>query len=217
VPLAFQPGSTWEYSRSTDVLGHVVEVVSGKTLGEFLAERILKPLGMVDTAFSARPDAQSRVAQPGPDPDTGQPQQVLDVTRPPRFEMGGGGLVSTAGDYLRFAQLLLNGGELGGVRLLGRKTVEWMTADHLGNIDRGLDYLPGPGVGFGLGFAVRQAQGMATVPGSPGEFSWSGIAGTHFWVDPREQLIGLLLIQAPSLRIHFRHLIRALVLQSVVE
>ncbi len=217
VPLAFQPGSTWEYSRSTDVLGHLVEVVAGRTLGEFLAERILAPLGMKDTGFSARTGALERVAQPAPDPDTGKPQQVLNVKRPPRFEMGGGGLVSSAGDYIRFAQMLLNGGELDGTRLLGPKTVQWMAADHLGAINRGLDYLPGPGVGFGLGFAVRQEPGMATFPGSPGEFYWSGIAGTHFWVDPQEQLIGVLMIQAPSLRIHYRHLVRALVLQAAVE
>jgi CubicO group peptidase (beta-lactamase class C family) len=217
VPLAFEPGTTWEYSRGTDVLGRLVEVVAGQSLGEFLAERILRPLGMKDTGFWAQSKAQSRVAQPGPDPDTGKRQDVLNVTQPPRFEMGGAGLVSTAGDYIRFAQMLLNGGELAGERLLGRKTVAWMTADHLGGIDRGLDYLPGPGVGFGLGFAVRTAGGESAMPGTPGEYYWSGIAGTHFWVDPQEQLIGLLLIQAPSLRIHFRHRIRSLVLQAVVE
>ncbi|HEX7927030.1 MAG TPA: serine hydrolase [bacterium] len=216
VPLAFEPGTTWEYSRSTDVLGALVEAVSGKTLGDFLAENILRPLGMKDTAFWAR-NAQSRMAQPGPDPDTGKPQQVLNVTKPPRFEMGGGGLVSTAADYIRFAQMLLNGGELAGERLLGRKTVEWMTADHLEGIDKGREYLPGAGVGFGLGFAVRTAPGHSTLPGSIGEFYWSGIAGTHFWCDPREQLIGVMMLQSPSLRIHFRHLVRQLVLQAVEE
>jgi len=218
LPLAFHPGTTWEYSRSTDVLGRLVEVISGRALGEFLRFRILEQLGMSDTAFSVPEEQAHRLAQAAPDPDTGKPQDLLPVTRPRRFESGGGGLVSTAADYLRFAQMLLNGGELEGVRLLGPRTVAWMTADHLGPaIARGADYIPGPGYGFGLGFAVRGADGMAAVHGSAGDYHWSGAGGTFFWIDPQEQLIGILMLQAPSLRQHYRQRIKSLVLQAVVD
>jgi CubicO group peptidase (beta-lactamase class C family) len=218
LPLAFQPGTTWEYSRATDVLGYVVEAISGRPLGDFLRERILGPLGMVETRFSVPEKDWSRIAQPAPDPDTGKPQAMLGVTRPRKFESGGGGLVSTAGEYLRFAQMLLNGGELDGVRLLSPKTVAWMAADHLGPaVARGADYLPGAGYGFGLGFAVREAAGIAPLHGSPGDYFWSGAGGTYFWIDPREELIGILMLQAPSLRLHYRRLIKSLVLGAVVE
>ncbi len=218
LPLAFQPGTTWEYSRATDVLGYVVEAIAGQPLGDFLRERILGPLGMSGTGFSVPEKHWSRIAQPAPDPATGKPQAVLDVKRPRRFESGGGGLVSTAGDYLRFAQMLLNGGELDGVRLLSPRTVAWMTADHLGpGVARGVDYLPGPGYGFGLGFGVREAAGLSPLHGSAGDYFWGGAAGTYFWIDPREQLIGILMVQAPSLRLHYRRLVKNLVLGAVVE
>jgi len=140
------------------------------------------------------------------------------VTRPRKFESGGGGLTSTAADYLRFAQMMLNGGELDGVRLLSPKTVEWMTSDHLGpSIARGAEYIPGAGYGFGLGVAVRENAGISPVHGSAGDYHWSGAAGTFFWVDPREQLIGIFMAQAPSVRQYFRQLIKSLVLQAVVE
>jgi CubicO group peptidase (beta-lactamase class C family) len=218
LPLAFHPGTTWEYSRSTDVLGYLVEVISGKTLGEFLRERILGPLGMNETAFSVPEAKWSRIAQAGPDPDTHQPQAMLEVRHPRKFESGGGGLVSTASDYLRFAQLMLNGGESEGVRLLSPRTVAWMTSDHLGPaIARGAEYIPGAGYGFGLGVAVRGAAGIAPMYGSAGDYHWSGAGGTFFWVDPQQQLIGILMLQAPSVRQYYRQLIKSLVLQAVME
>jgi CubicO group peptidase (beta-lactamase class C family) len=204
VPLMYQPGTTWEYGRSTDVLGHVIERVSGQTLDVFLQARIFGPLGMKDTAFHVQPDAQSRLAEAfAKDPDSGAAVSLLDVRRPPKYLAGGQGLVSTGADYLRFAQMLLNGGELGGVRLLGRKTVEYMTSDHLGAI-RG----PGPGYGFGLGFAVRHANGLSSTQGSAGEYNWSGLGGTTFWVDPRERLVAIFMSQAPNQRNYYRELFR---------
>jgi CubicO group peptidase (beta-lactamase class C family) len=211
LPLLHAPGECWGYGRSTDVLGRVVEVVSGATLGEFLRRRILEPLGMVDTAFHVPPAQQHRIAEPfALDPDTGEAVSLLDVRRAPALEMGGGGLVSTAADYLRFLLMLQSGGRYVGGRLASRKTIELMTSDHLGTIATGSPLLP-PGHGFGLGFAVRTHAGLAPVPGSVGQYFWGGIAGTTFWVDPEEGLIAMLLAQAPGQRDHLRALFRALV------
>jgi CubicO group peptidase (beta-lactamase class C family) len=211
LPLLHQPGTRWEYSRSTDVVGRLVEVLSGQTLGEFFAQHIFAPLGMVDTAFHVPPRHHSRLAEAfANDPDSGGAVQLLEVRSPPNFESGGGGLASTAGDYARFLQMLLNGGILGGRRLLSRKTIELMTADHLGPITGAPDLLL-PGHGFGLGFAVRLHAGIAQVPGSIGQYFWGGLAGTTFWVDPAEQLFALMLIQAPGQRDYYRTLFRDLV------
>jgi CubicO group peptidase (beta-lactamase class C family) len=215
MPLLHQPGTRWEYGRSTDVLGRLVEVLSGKTLGEFFEQHILAPLGMSDTAFHVPERHHSRIAEAfGRDPDSGVTVQLLEVRDPPGFESGGGGLVSTAADYARFLQMLLNGGTLEGHRLLSRKTIEFMTADHLGPITGAPDLLI-PGHGFGLGFAVRLQAGIAHVPGSIGQYFWGGLAGTTFWVDPAEQLFALLLIQAPGLRDYYRTLFRDLVYSAV--
>jgi CubicO group peptidase (beta-lactamase class C family) len=215
MPLLHQPGSRWEYGRSTDVLGRLVEVLSGKTLSEFFEQHILAPLGMADTAFHVPERHHSRIAEAfGRDPDSGVTVQLLEVRDPPGFESGGGGLVSTAADYARFLQMLLNGGTLEGRRLLSRKTIEFMTADHLGPITGAPDLLI-PGHGFGLGFAVRLQAGIAHVPGSIGQYFWGGLAGTTFWVDPAEQLFALLLIQAPGLRDYYRTLFRDLVYSAV--
>jgi len=215
MPLLHQPGTRWEYGRSTDVLGRLVEVLSGKTLSEFFEQHILAPLGMTDTAFHVPERHRSRIAEAfGRDPDSGVTVQLLEVRDPPGFESGGGGLVSTAADYARFLQMLLNGGTLEGRRLLSRKTIEFMTADHLGPITGAPDLLI-PGHGFGLGFAVRLQAGIAHVPGSIGQYFWGGLAGTTFWVDPAEQLFALLLIQAPGLRDYYRTLFRDLVYSAV--
>ena len=215
LPLALQPGTCWEYSRATDVLGALLERVSGKTLDVYLHEQILAPLGMVDTGFWTPPAEQHRLAEAfDVDPLTGNRVRLLDVTRPPVFLSGGGGMVSTARDYLRFARMLINGGELDGVRLLSRKTIEFMTADHLGALPgamAGPMYLPGPAYGFGLGFGVRLATGCAHTPGSVGDYNWSGLAGTYFWIDPAEDLIAIWLMQAPEQRDSYRQLIRTLV------
>jgi CubicO group peptidase (beta-lactamase class C family) len=211
LPLLHQPGTRWEYGRSTDVVGRLVEVLSGMPLSAFFERHILAPLDMVDTAFHVPQHHHARLAEAFPqDPDSGAAVQLQYVRDPPKFESGGGGLVSTAADYARFLQMLLNGGTLGGVRLLSRKTVELMTADHLGPLTGAPDLLL-PGHGFGLGFAVRLHAGIAQVPGSVGQYFWGGLAGTTFWVDPAEQLFALLLIQAPGQRDYYRTLFRDLV------
>jgi CubicO group peptidase (beta-lactamase class C family) len=218
LPLLHQPGTVWEYSRSTDVLGRLIEVVSGQTLGTFLSERILTPLGMTDTAFSVPEDQQHRIAEAFPrDPENGSDITLLDVRRPAMFESGGGGLVATATDYARFLAMLLGNGRLQTTRLLGRKTIELMTADHLGSaITADSDLLP-PGHGFGLGFAVRTHAGLAPFPGSVGNYWWGGAAGTTFWVDPAERLFAVLMIQAPVQREHYRVMFRDLVYAAVTD
>ena len=211
MPLLDQPGTKWEYSRSTDVIGRLIEVLSGSTLGEYLQSRVLTPLRMVDTAFHVPPNMHGRLAEAfAKDPDTGNGVQLINVRDEPKFQSGGGGLVSTAADYARFLQMLLNGGRLDAVRLLSRKTIELMTSDHLGAITGASDLLL-PGYGFGLGFAVRLQPGIAPVPGSVGQYFWGGLAGTTFWVDPKEELFAILLIQAPGQRDYFRNLFRDLV------
>jgi CubicO group peptidase (beta-lactamase class C family) len=215
LPLLHQPGTRWEYSRSTDVVGRLIEVLSGLPLGAYFEQFILAPLGMIDTAFHVPPRHHSRLAEAfAKDPDSGSAVQLLEVRDPPNFESGGGGLVSTASDYARFLQMLLNGGALDGRRYLSRKTIELMTADHLGAVTGAPDLLL-PGHGFGLGFAVRLQAGIAHVPGSVGQYFWGGLAGTTFWVDPAEQLFALLLIQAPGQRDYYRTLYRDLVYAAV--
>ena len=209
LPLIDQPGTSWDYGHSTDVVGRIIEIVSGQSLGAFLQERILTPLGMSDTAFFVPPDKQDRVAKPfAKDPDTGESVTLTETN----FESGGGGLWSTMDDYERFVQMLYLGGALGNTRLLGRKTLEFMTADHLGpHVRIGTTFLLAPGHGFGLGFAVRREVGLAPTPGTPGEFFWGGIAGTAFWIAPKEELIAMMMIQAPGQRDYYRQLFRSLV------
>jgi CubicO group peptidase (beta-lactamase class C family) len=217
LPLLHQPGTVWEYSRSTDVLGRLVEVISGQTLGAFLFERILVPLGMTDSGFAVPEAHFGRIAERFPkDPEGGSDIALLDVRRPAMFESGGGGMVSTAMDYARFLAMLHGNGRLGSTRLLGRKTVELMTSDHLGTIVGAPDLLP-PGHGFGLGFAVRTQAGMAPFPGSVGNYYWSGVAGTSFWVDPTERLYAVLMTQAPMQREYYRLLFRDLVYAAVAD
>jgi CubicO group peptidase (beta-lactamase class C family) len=217
LPLLHQPGTVWEYSRSTDVLGRLVEVISGQTLGAFLEQRVLTPLGMADSGFSVPAAQQSRIAEPfAKDPETATDVALLDIRRPALFESGGGGMVATAMDYARFQAMLLGNGRVGSTRLLGRKTIELMTSDHLGAITGSADLLP-PGHGFGLGFAVRTQPGMAPFPGSVGSYYWGGAAGTTFWVDPAERLYAVLMIQAPVQREHYRVLFRDLVYAALAD
>jgi CubicO group peptidase (beta-lactamase class C family) len=217
LPLLHQPGTRWEYSRSTDVVGRLVEVLSGSALSAYLEEQILTPLGMVDTAFHARAADHARLAEAhSRDPQTGSAVRLMDVRSPPTFESGGAGLVSTAADYARFLQMMQNGGTLDGVRLLSRKTIEFMTADHLGSMTGPSDMLP-PGHGFGLGFAVRIEAGIAQTPGSIGQYFWGGLAGTTFWVDPAERLFAILLIQAPGQREYYRMLFRDMVYAAFAD
>jgi CubicO group peptidase (beta-lactamase class C family) len=225
LPLMFEPGTTFEYSRSTDVLGRVVEVVSGSSLGDFFAERITGPLGMEDTGFAATGERASRVAEPQADPATGARAPMRNVAQPGRFQSGGGGAVSTVADYLRFCQMLLNGGELDGVRLLSPKTVALMAADHLppdvkySGVARFGAMAPTAefGLGFGLGFAVRIAAGRSPVPGSVGEYFWHGVSGTTFWIDPAEQLVAIFMMASPEQRLRYRYLTRRLVYAALTR
>jgi len=215
LPLMYQPGTVWDYSRATDVLGRVVEVASGEFLRDFFQQRIFAPLGMVDTGFHVPPSAHHRIAEPfAQDPDTGADVRVLEVREPVALDMGGGGLVSTATDYARFCQMMLNGGVLDGKRLLSRKTVELMTSDHLGGIPSVNDLLP-EGHGFGLGFAVRLQAGISPIAGSAGLYFWGGMAGTTFFIDPKEELYAVLMVQAPGQRDEIRALFRNLVYAAI--
>jgi CubicO group peptidase (beta-lactamase class C family) len=230
MPLLFQPGTEWNYSVATDVLGRIVEVVSGQTLDQFFAERILDPLGMVDTAFGVPEAQRSRLASLYvPNPKTGKALKFSsgdDVsTGTPTFLSGGGGLMTTASDYLRFCEMLRRGGELDGARLLGTRTVRYMTRNHLpGGAD--LEAFGRPlfaettfdGVGFGLGFSVVDDPVKNKVPASPGEFAWGGAASTAFWVDPVEDITALFLTQLlPSSTHPIRTQLKQLVSQALVD
>jgi CubicO group peptidase (beta-lactamase class C family) len=233
LPLVHQPGTAFEYSMSTDVLGRIVEVVSGTALDQFVQERIAKPLNLTATGFSVSQSQASNIAEPQVEPATGKrPVMVVEnLTNRPKWFSGGGGMVSTAEDYARFCQMLLNGGELDGVRLLSPKTVELMTSDHLppgvtynpGYVAAVQDIAPTPemGEGFGLGFLVRKEVGHNPLPGSVGDFSWTGAHGTYFWVDPKEKLVATLMVQNPfdekgwAKSSHYRREMRDLVYQAV--
>lgn len=226
LPLAFQPGTAFEYGMSNDVVGRIVEVRGGMDLNRFIVERIARPLGMSDTTFLLDRAQTARLAQPQPKP--GAPPLVIgyDPANPPKWFSGGGGLLSTAEDYARFCQMLLNGGELDGVRILSRKSVELMTSNHLPpdiaygafTMELGLTApLPQYGQGYGLGVGVREQSGRSMVPGSIGDFYWGGATGPYFWVDPREQLVVVMMLQVPDiqLRTHYRSLLRNLVYQAL--
>ena len=224
--LVHQPGTTWEYSMSTDVLGRVVEVVSGMPLDRFIEERITKPLKLADTGFSVPADKAARGARPHREGPKNEVPNVPPVTGDFKYKSGGGGMVSTAADYARFCQFLLNGGQLDGVRLVSRKTIELMASDHLPpgtmmgpDMARFEALLPSRdvGQGFGLGFAVRNEVGVNPLHGSPGDFFWGGAYGTYFWVDPAEGMFAILMMQSPRARLPYRYLMRELVYQSIVD
>ncbi len=219
LPLLHQPGTTFEYGMSHDVLGAVVEKVSGLELDAFLAERIFAPLGMRDTGFALAPSERGRLAEALRWPP-GIEAVVYDPDLPQRWYSGGGGILTTSSDYLAFTTMLLGSGAYRGTRLLSRKSVAHMTSDHLppgcayGPFTRALGItapLPEYGQGFGLGVVVRTDRGRNPNPGSIGDFGWSGFLGTYFWVDPAEDLIAILMLQAPELRVHYRAVLRDLV------
>jgi CubicO group peptidase (beta-lactamase class C family) len=214
LPLLYEPGTRWHYSVSTDVLARLVEVVSGMPLDQFFDERILDPLGMYDTEFyvdETRRDRFARMYRHDGN-DNLVPGDSTGYLRKPSFLSGGGGLTSTASDYLRFAQMLLNGGELDGVRLLGTKTVELMTANHLDDSQTIASF------GFGLGVSVRRELGAGGMQGSLGEYGWGGLAGTDFWVDPEEELIGVFMVHInPNRDIDFRSQFKNLVYQAITN
>jgi CubicO group peptidase (beta-lactamase class C family) len=204
-PLQNQPGEVWDYSYSTDVLGRIVEVISGMELEQYFAERIFKPLGMADTGFWVSDVAKrSRIAEVQADSATGKRPALPDKTMR-SWQSGGGGLVSTAADYARFCQMLLNGGELEGVRIVSRKSVEQMTQNHLPSGIKinhfpvpAIDVRPEVGNGFGLNLMVRIADGRSPIPGNIGDYTWPGIFGTQFWVDPKKELVVVMMIQVPA-------------------
>ncbi|MBL6652450.1 MAG: beta-lactamase family protein [Reyranella sp.] len=209
VPLLFSPGERWEYSVAVDVQGRLIEVLTGKKLGEAFAERVFAPLDMVGTGFKLSATQVARAAQPGQKPNGPPMTPRFKVDDGAKYESGGGGLLGTTEDYLRFGLALANGGIWQGKRIIGRKTLEFMTADHVGNRPGRPD-----GFGFGLGFEVRTKLGEAGLSGSLGEYGWSGAAGTEFWVDPKEQLVGLYMVQASEadtrfLRRQFRSMVQA--------
>ena len=224
VPLAFQPGTTWNYSLSVDMLGRVVERASGKRLADFLEGRLFKPLRMKDSGFWVPAAKMPRLAESlEKDRFAGRAFPLIDVSAPPKNDSGGAGGVSTAADYLRFCQMMMNGGTLDGAHILSRTTVKLMTSDHLGNfmqqpMQPGELLLGTKGYSFGLGFAVRVGDGVAGVPGSAGEYMWAGYAGTYFWVDPKEQVTAVLMTQAASpQRAYFRKLVKQLVYQAITD
>ncbi len=228
IPLMFDPGSSWNYSVATDVLGRLVEIWSGKPLDEFFAERIFGPLEMTDTAFHAERSLDRLAVLYTPDPVT-HGLQPLDpmggwATRKPDMLSGGGGLVSTAGDYHRFAEMLLGRGELDGVRVLGPRTLDYMTCNHLpggrdlASFGHPIAGEPDPGLGFGLGFSVVVDEARHRVLSSPGEFAWGGAASTCFWVDPAEDLTVVFMTQLlPSSSVPVRPRLTPLVYQAIVD
>ena len=219
LPLAYQPGSTWDYSNSTDVLGRVIEVASGQPLGVFLKARLFDPLGMKDTSFYVvEPERQARLAEPFADDRVTPNAPLFDPRKPLAMESGGGGLVSTAADYTRFLMMLRNGGQLDGKRYLGEATLKEMIRDHLGpQVQRTALYLPGAGYGFGLGFAVRTAPASGKPDSAVGEYFWGGAGGTYMWVDPVNDLFVVYMMQSPKQRTPHRAALRELVYGAVTD
>ncbi len=230
LPLEFSPGTAWNYSVSTDIVGHLVELISNERLDEYLRRHLFEPLGMVDTGIQVPPDEIERFAacyERGPRKELrvqDDPQQS-HYLEPPRFLSGGGGLVSTAADYLRFCRMLLAGGELEGARILGRKTLELMTRNHLPGGGDLTDHSVGlfaetlyAGVGFGLGFSVTLDPVKAGVVGSVGEYAWGGAASTVFWIDPAEDLIAIFMTQLmPSQTFNFRGQLKSIIYGAILD
>ncbi|MBR0874425.1 beta-lactamase family protein [Bradyrhizobium tropiciagri] len=219
LPLAEQPGTVWDYGHSTDVLGRIIEVITGKSLFAFEKERLLGPLGMNDTAYYVADRAKwPLIAEPMPKDRTISPvADVRDPRQPLRWESGGGGLVGTIGDYARFSQMLLNGGTYDGRRYLKPETIALMTSDHIGpetGVVRDQNFYPGPNSGFGLGFAVR-----TSVPANTnwplGEYRWDGVAGTFFFIDPEDHLFGILMMQTPTQRGRIQQELKTLIYQAM--
>jgi CubicO group peptidase (beta-lactamase class C family) len=226
LPLANQPGEVWEYSAAVDVLGRIIEVVSGMDLDRFIEERVTKPLGMSSTGFYVREADRDRLAQPQIDPAIGKRPPMFDATQKPKLFSGGGGVVSTASDYLLFCEMLLHGDKPGTTRLLSQSTINLMTSNAL---KPGIGYsaaqlqlfgdvgpTPAMGQGFGLGFAVRTETGQNPLPGSTGSFYWTGSSGTTFFIDPKQQLIIIMMVQVPFSAVTFyRNKVRYLAYQAL--
>jgi CubicO group peptidase (beta-lactamase class C family) len=216
LPLMLQPGTQWEYSHATDVLGRLVEVVSGKSLYQFTKERILDPLGMTDTNFYVSDAVKhSRIAEPfANDRTIGIGAVVFDPRVAAKWESAGHGMMGTAIDYARFLQMLLDGGTFEGKRYLSPKTVAYMTSDHLGSIPASF---AADGYGFGLGFGVRKQTGLSSLPGTEADYNWGGAGGTYFWVDPKEKMFVVFMMQAPKQRLYYRNLMRNMVYGAMIR
>lgn len=221
IPLAHQPGTTWEYSIAVDVLGLLMERVEKKPLDAIVKELLLDPLGMKDTTWWVPASQTNRMAEAlDSDPLKADMLKAYRQSYNPlgkSYFKGGAGMVGTAADYLRFAQMMVNGGELEGKRYLARKTVEFMLSQHTVGMGGSTIGTTGPGYGFGLGFGVRLDDGMGWVPGSKGDAMWAGAWGTSFWIDPKEKLVGILMAQGPSHRVQTRMLYKNLVYGSLVK
>ena len=220
LPLVYQPGTTWEYSQATDVLGRVIEVVTGKPLSAAFKEMLFDPLGMADTSFYVTDASKhGRIAEAfTSDRSFGAGAELNDPRIVRKYESGGGGLVGTVMDYARFAQMLLNGGTLDGRRYLGPRTIAYMASDHMGDvIKRGPYDLVGPGHKFGLGFSVRTDAGVSPAAGSVGDYAWGGAGGTYFWVDPKEKMFVVFMMQSPSKRAQYRILLRDMIYAAILE
>jgi CubicO group peptidase (beta-lactamase class C family) len=222
-PLLYHPGAVWDYGFGQDVLGLIVEQLTEQSLGRYLQENVWKPLGMTDTHFVVPESKAARYAKALPlDPDTGKPQSLRSFTKATKYECGGGCTVSTANDYLRFALMLANKGTYASQRVLGRKTVEYMTANHLGpNVVNMIGQTGDPtraDYGFGLGVAVRTTPGISRTMSSVGTFAWPGASGTNWWVDPKEELVVVWMAHSPgTIRWRFREVISALVYSALAD
>jgi len=220
IPLAYEPGTRWEYSVSTDVLGVLVERVSGKRLDHYLDEILFKPLKMKETSFQASAEQLPRLADAlDADPQKAGLWKYARVEADPgkRYRLGGGGTVTTADDFFRFAQMMLNKGQLDGVRILSRETVEYMMSDHIAGLQGSPSPTTGPGYGFGLGFGVRLQEGVSWVPGSTGDAMWAGAGGTSFTIDPKEKIVGVFMSAGPNTRLHTRFLFKNLLYAALVD
>jgi CubicO group peptidase (beta-lactamase class C family) len=222
LPLHFQPGSTWDYGFGLDILGLVVEQIAEQPVGAYLQDNVFKPLGMADTTFLIPAEKAARYAKALPvDPVTGRAQALTPLTQPAKFECGGGCAASTAGDYMRFAQMLLNKGKYGDTRVLARKTVEYMLSNQLGPEVKNLIGNADPtraDYGFGLGLAVQTTPGIVRMAGDVGNFSWPGASGTNWWADPKEDLVVVFMAASPgAIRWHYRQAIDAMVNRAIAD
>lgn len=219
LPLGYQPGTTWDYSYGIDVVGRLVEVVSGQSLYDYEKAHVLTPLGMADTGFGVPDTArQGRIAEPfADDRNFGVNADFSDPRHPVKMQSGGGGMTSTAEDYARFLQALAGLGTLDGTTVLHPQTVRMMTADQLGAVKPGPYYLPGPGYGFGLGVAVRTQTGVAPFPGDTGDWYWGGAGGTYMWVDPARELVVVWMMQSPKQRLNYRSVLRDMVNAALTD
>ncbi|WP_445489984.1 serine hydrolase domain-containing protein [Rhodopseudomonas sp. RCAM05734] len=219
IPLIQQPNTAFEYGVSTDVLGVLLERMTGKRLDRLVKEIVLDPLRMQDSGFEVPASKLTRLAD-AYDADrmkSGLWSAVEPTRTDKAYSKASNGMFSTASDYFRFAQMLMNEGELDGVRILSPKTIRFMTSDHIQGLGGSTASVAGPGYGFGLGFAVRRQAGMAVVPGNPGDFNWPGIAGTSFTVDPKDRIVAVMMVQAPSNRIQARHFFKDMLYSSIVR